>query len=109
VEAVTNAFDAVTSLSRGDYLEAPDASIALAAAELVAAARDDDTSSLPEEAAPLLARHKAALADDDDLLDAARRSVTRVFQESELKELWEDSPDHEAWKDGLRNLLSRLR
>ena len=106
--AVEVAFEAITSLSDGDYLEAPEASAALAAAELVAAARDGDSSSLPDTVAQALAKHQAALA-DDDLLDSARKAVARVFKSSELKELWQDSSDSQAWQDGLRNLLSRLR
>ena len=106
--AVESAFEAVTSLSDGDYLEAPDASMALAAAEIVAAARDGDTSGLPDTAGPMLARHQTSLI-EDDIMDNARRAVTRVFKESELKELWQDSPDRVAWQEGLRNLVSRLR
>ena len=106
--AVESAFDAVTSLSEGDYLEAPEASMALAAAEIVATARDGDTSGLPDSVDPMLAQHQSSLM-EDGLLDSARKAVTRVYRESELKELWQDSPDRQAWQDGLRNLLSRLR
>jgi hypothetical protein len=106
--AVESAFEAVTSLSDGDYLEAPEASIALAAAELVAAARDGDTSGLPDAVGPVLAKHQASLT-EDEMLDSARKAVARVYKESELKELWQDSADFQGWQDGLRNLLSRLR
>ena len=108
LETVEAAFDTVNSLSKGDYLEAPDAGMALAAAEMVAAVRDGDTSGVPDDAAPALARHQEALS-DPALLDTARRAVTRVFQASELKELWQDTPDWPAWQEVVRNLASRLR
>jgi hypothetical protein len=108
VGAVETAFEAVTALSDGDYLEAPDASVALAAAEIVAAARDGDTSGLPDNVGTMLTPHQSELT-EDELLDSARRAVTRVLKDSELKELWQDSPDRKAWQDGVRNLLSRLR
>jgi hypothetical protein len=106
--AATTALSHVTSLNEGGYLEAPEASMALAAAELIAAARSGDSSRLPADAAPMLARHQPSLT-GAMLLDTARRAVARVLKESELKELWEDSPDRQAWQDGVQDLLSRLR
>lgn len=106
--AATAALSHVTSLKDGDYLEAPEASMALAAAELIAAARSSDNSSLPADAAPMLAQHQQSLT-GAALLDSARRAVARVLKESELKDLWEDSPDRQAWQDGVQDLLSRLR
>ena len=106
--AATNALSHVTSLNDGDYLEAPEASMALAAAELVAAAPTGDSSNLPADAGPMLAQHQQSLT-GAALVDAARRAVARVLKESELKDLWEDSPDKQAWQDGVQDLLSRLR
>lgn len=106
--AVAAALDRVTSLNEGDYLEAPEASMALAAAEIVAAARSGDSSSLPADVRPMLTRHQQSLS-STALLDSARRAVTRILQQSELKDLWEDSPDRQMWQDGVQNLLPRLR
>lgn len=106
--AVAAALDHVTSLSEGDYLEAPEASMALAAAEIVAAARSGDSSGLPADARPMLTRHQQSLS-DAALLDSARRAVTRILQQSELKDLWEDGPDRQLWQDGVQSLLPRLR
>ena len=57
--SIRAAFEDVTGLDAGDYLEAPEASSAIAAGEVVAAARDGDVSRLPE------AVHDWLLAMDD--------------------------------------------
>ncbi len=51
------ALEAVADLDPQDYLEAPEAVHALAAAEIVAAARYGDMSRLPSEAAPRVEEH----------------------------------------------------
>jgi hypothetical protein len=106
--AVQVALEAVTELDPLDYLEAPDASHALAAAEVVAAARDGDTSRLPKDAVQRL-KDNAAKINAVKLIAPARRAVMRVLKNSELKELWEDSPDSEDWEMDVRELLERLK
>ena len=106
--AVQAALDTVTGLDPTDYLEATEAAHALAAAELVAAARDGDLSRLPKDAAGRLKANAAAI-NAAKLVGPARRAVSRVLKHSELKELWDDSPDAEEWMDGVNELLERLK
>lgn len=106
--AVQSALDAVTELDPLDYLEATEAAHALAAAEVVAAARDGDVSRLPKDAAPRV-KENAAKINSAKLTGQARKAVTRVLKNSELKEEWEDSPDAEEWEDDVRELLERLK
>ena len=88
------------------YLETPEASAALAAAEIVAAWRGHPgTDFLPG----LLAKvQHLDVSDEDELTDLARRAVQAVVQESELRELWEESPELAGWEAAQQNLLDRL-
>jgi len=92
----------------GDYIEITDASYALAAAEFVAAARDGDISRLPDEAKAAFKEHHG------DLMDAgyerrALQAVNRILKKSELKDLWEESEEAEAFTENVQELMERLR
>ncbi|MBO0697582.1 MAG: DUF4259 domain-containing protein, partial [Zavarzinella sp.] len=43
-----------------------------------------------------------------ELVALARRAVERVLRRSELRDLWADSEDSEAWQAELSGLLARL-
>jgi hypothetical protein len=88
-----------------DPLEAPDASSALAAAEVVAAALGRPAADLPGEVSDWLEEHgtKQAAA----LAPLARQAVDRVRQNSELKDLWEET-DPAEWTAAVDDLLARL-
>ncbi len=105
--AIETALTTVTDLGREEYLEAPEASHALAAAELVAAASNGEDDRLPDNFRPRFAHHIDAI-NDADLGALARKAVVRVLRASELKELYEDAGD-EDWEDGVRDLLERLK
>ena len=102
--AVVNAFEVIEHLKTDEYLEAPDACVALAAAELVAAAGGKPPSDFPPPAAALLPK----LTADAALRDRATTAVRRLLDYSELKELWQETNDFGAWKASLADLLERL-
>ena len=108
VEAVVSALDRVCKLAPDEYLEAPEASIAIAAAEIVAAARDGDRSNLSESAREALDRHQLSFT-ESPLSDQARRAVERVLAQSELRELWEEGGVGRVWLDAMGKLLVRLQ
>lgn len=87
------------------YLEAPDCSQALAAAEVVAALRGKLGDGLPKK---LIAWQAGRPKPADGLLELARRAVAQVAQDSELKDLWVESGHPEAWEECVRNLQARL-
>ena len=105
---IVEALEAITGLDPGDYIEQDAAAQAIAAAELVASARDGDTSRLPEDAVASL-KENAGKINAAKLLAPARKALTRILKGSELKELWDDSPDAEEWEDCVRELLERLK
>ncbi len=88
-----------------DPLEAPDASSALAAAEVVAAALGHPAADLPGEVSDWLEEHgtKQAAA----LAPLARQAVERVSANSELKDLW-DEGDPAGWNAAVDDLRQRL-
>ncbi len=91
------------------YLESPQASIALAAAEVVAAAHGQPSATLPAKLAAWASAH-SSIATPERLAQAIA-AVLRVRgdQNSELAELWKDSPDAANWLAEIGNLESRLR
>jgi len=96
---------------RDGYILAPESSIAVAAAEVVAAlvASGDGVVShaTPQEVLDWASKNKAH--DPLDLLDLARRAVERVRTNSELKDLWLEAEGLNEWSAALRGLEVRLR
>jgi hypothetical protein len=104
---LTATFSGINAKSK--YVEAPDCSIALAAAEVVAAARGRASKGLPAEAAAWVKRVRPTIG--PDLLQQARTAVTfcRDNANSELRQLWLDSKHLQGWLADTANLLSRLQ
>ena len=99
-----------SAASSSGYLEAPTASMAIAAAEVVAALRGNPRPELPEEVNEWVQTHSVAV--EDDLLKVARQAVqnTRKREFSELAQLWMDSEElMDAWLSDLDDLLERLQ
>jgi hypothetical protein len=92
--------------SAGDqYLQAPDCSMAVAAAEAVAAARGHPNAALPEEVAAWVAMEPAVAR---DLVALATAAVDRILTNSELKELWDESGTPDEWRTAMSDLRERL-
>jgi hypothetical protein len=94
----------------GDYLEAPDAEEALAAAEVVArmagnfGVRNEHTRTMDDW---VIYMNRAP---SPELVAKARRIVTRIQQPpSELLEIWSKSDKAEAWTRSLVDLAARLQ
>jgi hypothetical protein len=87
-----------------EYVEAPEASRAIAAAEILAAMQGNELAPLPEEVLEWMGEQ-----DDPShtLVREAIRAVSRVLRDSELASLWEET-DTLVWKDSVNGLLHRL-
>ncbi|MDH4187399.1 MAG: DUF4259 domain-containing protein [Nitrospira sp.] len=90
----------------GNYHEAPDCATGLAAAEVVAALNGHPHADMPEEVKEWTGRRLGAVA--IALLSNARQAVAAVAADSELKELWEETDDYQAWQEHVADLLRRL-
>jgi hypothetical protein len=88
-----------------EYVEAPEASMALAAADVVAALLGRPAAKLPEEVTAWLARQEGV---KPALVKKAVRATRRVLTSSELRELWEESEDFPKWQAAVEDLLKRL-
>lgn len=94
--------------AKSKYVEAPDCAMALAAAEVIAAAHGRPSKALPAEATQWLKRVHPTIG--PALVQQAHTTVTlcRDAANSELRQLWADSKDFQAWLADTANLLSRL-
>jgi len=92
----------------GEYLEAPDACEALAAAEVVAALLGHPAGDLPVDVARWIAEHRGLNA--RPYRDAALAHVRATLgNNSELRALWaENEPDFPFWKATVEALIARL-
>jgi len=105
-DLLIDAFAAVNDIG-DDYLEAPESSAALAAAEVVAALLGKPSAKLPDEAQECVRNFK--LKPNDELLASAQKAVARVQTNSELKELWDESDDAAQWQTTVQDLATRLK
>ena len=90
------------------YLEAPDCSNALAAAEVVAALKGAPTLNaiVVEDYLPVIAR--SGIPVTSELTTLALRAIDRVASDSELKELWDEVEDAPAWRAEVAALRERV-
>ena len=89
------------------YVEVREASVAVAAAQIVAAALGHPGPALPTRAAAWVKEHSTIVTDQDQTLAIA--AVDRVLGDySELRALWAESPDA-GWNDQMQELRHRLR
>lgn len=91
------------------YLEAPDCSNALAAAEVIAALMRQDLidDSIPEEAREFIEKHRGDLP--DELKSQAISSTQKIIEDSELKDLWAETDEIDTWIKTQNQLLARLQ
>jgi hypothetical protein len=88
-----------------DYLEAPDCSIAVAAAEVVAATLGQPVAGLPAEVVAWVAARGAA---SPKIVGSARKAIAAIAAKSELRDLWEESDAFDAWSRSVQDLAARL-
>jgi hypothetical protein len=109
LSVIEAALDSV--LDAGDqYLEAPEASRAVAAAEGVARLQGNwgKRDSYSEAVDAWVTRVK--INPSDAIAQKARRVLDRIMTEpSELLELWQEGEDGGAWVAAIRDLKGRIR
>lgn len=93
-----------------EYLEAPEASQAIAAAEVVARLQGDaGTRDAYSEAVDAWVE-RITLLPSAELAAKARRALDRVLAgPSELMELWDESGEADVWQAAVRELKDRIR
>jgi len=89
-----------------DYLEAPESSVIVAAAEVVATAKGAPPETVPHQIAEWV--RKIEGAPSAEMNELARRAVNRVRLNSELKDLWLEAEGLNEWSAVLHDLEQRL-
>lgn len=106
-ELISNALSTVAEMDAADYLEAPECSVGMAAAEIVAALKGVPNSSLPDDAKECLSNLE--IEADQSMVSIALKVVERIKTNSELKELWDESENPAQWYRAIGNLEARLK
>lgn len=102
---IFGAIDTVLGL-KGDSPEAPEAAMAIAAAEVVAALDGRPHPELPEDVADWVAGKPKPIP---RLVERARLAAIAVRDNSELRDLWaEPDADFDEWKGEVDGLVLRL-
>jgi hypothetical protein len=105
---VAVALDAASALPEGEQLEAPEAAMAVAAAEVVATALGRPGPGVPGEVRDWIAGNHHGL-DTALTVPMAREAIARVERPgSELRARWERDGRDSHWLAGLRDLDTRL-
>jgi len=89
-------------LTNSGYLESPDCSEALTASEVIAASLTGDMTLIPEEAIAWLDKRPRIWGKKPQIKKEhtaiAIQSVQKIVDDSELKELWEETEGFPKWK-----------
>jgi hypothetical protein len=96
----------VRAADEEDYLEAPDASVVVAAAEVLAAMKGAPCEKLPRQIAEWTSQPNDGTS--SDLNELAVRAVGKVRRNSELKDLWLEAEGLNEWTAALQDLQTRL-
>lgn len=89
-----------------NYLEGPAASVAVAAAEVVAALNGSAAEGAPAAIGEWTKKHPQALT--PELKAVAIRAMDRVRRDSELKDLWMEADGLNDWIAAVKDLQGRL-
>ena len=89
------------------YLEAPECSVAIAAAEVVATAKGNPPPAVPKQIEEWVGKVEGAPS--AEMSELAQRAVERVRTNSELKDLWLEAEGLNEWSTALRDLEARLQ
>jgi hypothetical protein len=89
-----------------EYLEAPESSVLIAAAEVVATAKGSPPQTVPRQIAEWVGKIEGAPS--AEMSELARRAVNKVRLTSELKDLWHEAEGLNEWSAVLNDLEARL-
>lgn len=89
------------------YIEADACAQTLAGGEIVAMLSDLLADNLPPSVEAL--KDNEALSVDTSKVASIINAIQHILADSELRELWEETEDFEAWQNIVNDLLSTLR
>ena len=102
-DVVQAAFQTVVDSS--EYADAPSCSEAIAAGEVVAASLGRPLGGLPEEVPRWAPENRDVPA---EVVSACRLALAAIESRSELRDLWEEAAELDAWLQTIRDLNARI-
>ncbi len=104
VQLLEDTFKAVADAA-DDFIESDEGAAVLAAAEVIAAAKGQKSRAYPEDTEVF-----SSLRISPELIARALQAIDIVSRQdnSELKELWQESDDYEDWQKAVDELKQRL-
>jgi uncharacterized protein DUF4259 len=96
----------LTRAADHDYVDAPESTVTIVVAEIVAAAKGKPPQTVPNQIAEWIAKIEGSPS--SQMSDLARRAVEKVRTNSELKDLWLEAEGLNEWSAVLRDLEGRL-
>jgi Domain of unknown function (DUF4259) len=104
VQVLEDTFNVVVDAA-DDYIETDDGAAVLAAAEVIAAAKGKKSTAYPEDTEVF-----SSLRISLELVAKALQAIDIVSRQdnSELKELWQESDEYEDWQKAVSELKERL-
>ena len=106
-ELISDALSTVAEMEADEYLEAPDCSVGLAAAEVIAAMKGSPNPEMPDDAKECVSKLK--IKADPGMVALALKAVERIKTDSELKELWDESENQSEWYSAVADLETRIK
>ena len=103
---IVNTLSAIADMDADEYLEAPDCSVGIAAAEVVAALKSAPNPNLSDETKNCFS--SLGIKADPSLVALALKAMERIRTNSELKELWDESETPDEWYQSVSSLERRL-
>jgi hypothetical protein len=110
MEKIIHAIKTAAECPGDEYLESDEANEALAAIEFIAAAKGNMAEDFPENAEDWLAGKNVDALISADIISESDKALARIKSDnSELKDLWQDSEHYNDWINVVDNLLSRIK
>jgi hypothetical protein len=103
-QILADAFETILD-QKDEYLEAPDCSIAICAAEVTAGLLGNPADDLPEEVMEWM---EGQPDPSEVLLKLAKNALNAILKKSELKELWQETDDYDEWREIVLDIRDRL-
>ena len=102
-KVIFQAIQKIVKAKPDEYLEAPDCEEALAAIEILAAAKNNPSSDCNPDIIKWLQKNdvlkfkNGLFGPKVDLVPLAEKALDRIINDSELRELWEESEQFDEW------------
>ena len=108
LEKVIEIISVVAKTKESDYLEAPMGSAALVVIEIMAAIIGKQSKDFPEALEEWL-KHNKDTSIDENIILISQKAIDRIMgNQSEIKELWQESDDYVKWCGAIEDLRIRI-